>query len=83
MVTSNAKKKRGVPRIVINSEWCKKCGICVEFCPAVVFEARDDGFPLIVNPDACTWCEMCELRCPDLAIVLKEKVKEEAKRGES
>lgn len=71
--------KRGVPRIIINEGWCKKCGICIEFCPAAVFEAREgDGFPLIVNPDACTWCEMCVLRCPDLAIELKEKASKEA-----
>ena len=72
------RRKRGVPHIQINEAWCKKCGICVEFCPATVFEARADGFPVIVNADACTWCEMCVLRCPDLAIVLKEKTSGEA-----
>ncbi|MBW1716412.1 MAG: 4Fe-4S binding protein [Deltaproteobacteria bacterium] len=26
-----AKKNKGRP--VINTQWCKGCGICVEFCP--------------------------------------------------
>ncbi len=72
------RKKKGIPTILIQKDWCKKCGICIEFCPAMVFTAREDGFPLITNPDNCTWCEMCELRCPDLAITLKEKSTEEA-----
>ncbi len=73
MTTEEKKGKRGVPCISINASWCKKCGICIEFCPASVFEAREaDGFPVVVNPEACTWCQLCELRCPDLAIVLLE-----------
>lgn len=77
-MSDQEKKKKGVPEIHIREDWCKKCGICIEFCPAKVFTSREDGFPIITRADACTWCEMCELRCPDLAIKLKPKSTEEA-----
>ncbi len=66
-----ATKKRAIPEIVINEAWCKKCGICIATCPTKVFEAKKDGFPLVVRGDACTWCDLCELKCPDFAIVLR------------
>lgn len=63
-----------VPGIVtVNEKWCKGCGICIAFCPAKVFTAREDGKPVVTNPDACTRCGPCELRCPDFAISLGGK----------
>jgi len=59
-----------IPRIEVNREWCKGCGICVAFCPRQVLEAGPNGKPLVVRPEACIWCELCELRCPDYAIEL-------------
>ncbi|MBC7342989.1 MAG: 4Fe-4S binding protein [Clostridia bacterium] len=56
------------PVITIKDEWCKRCGICIAFCPKQVLEAEKDGKPKAVRPEACTRCEMCELRCPDYAI---------------
>ena len=50
-----AKKK--LKELHINRDWCKGCGICIEFCP-----------PKAVRPEDCLCCRMCELRCPDLAI---------------
>lgn len=64
-------KKRPVPTIEVNEAWCKKCGICIAFCPTNVFEASADGLPKVVRGDACTWCDLCELRCPDFAINLR------------
>ncbi|MBD3385088.1 4Fe-4S dicluster domain-containing protein [candidate division KSB1 bacterium] len=61
--TSKVKK----PRIEINKEWCKGCAICVEFCPQSVLEMRD-GIVHVRDLDACTACQLCEIRCPDFAI---------------
>ncbi len=66
-----ATKKKAVPEIVVNAAWCKKCGICIAYCPTKVFEPAKDGLPIVVRQDECTWCELCELRCPDFAIILR------------
>jgi 2-oxoglutarate ferredoxin oxidoreductase subunit delta len=57
-----------VNRVTVNTAWCKQCGICIEFCPARVFEEEIDGTPLPGHADRCTGCRICVLRCPDFAI---------------
>ena len=70
-----AKKK--LKEIVINRDWCKGCGICVEFCPTKVLELDRGDKSSVVRAEDCICCNMCELRCPDLAIeVLAEEVKD-------
>jgi len=59
--------------IDIYEAWCKRCGICVAFCPKGVLERDDKGYPYPANPDACTGCKWCELRCPDFAIAVMEE----------
>ena len=56
----------------VKTEWCKGCGICVEFCPKDVLELKD-GKVVIKDLDACIQCGQCELRCPDFAIYLGGK----------
>jgi len=38
-------------KITINRKWCKGCGICVDFCPKVVYERDEEGKPRIINID--------------------------------
>ncbi len=52
----------------INSEWCKGCGICVQFCPQKVLELDEQEKAVAKRLGDCIVCSMCELRCPDLAI---------------
>jgi len=65
--------------IVINSDYCKGCSICVVFCPRKVLQTSNHinskGFmlPEVVNLDACTQCMLCEIVCPDLAIAVTGK----------
>ncbi len=62
-------------RIIINSEWCKSCGICITFCPSGTLAMAAEGKARAVNEDTCTGCGLCERLCPDLAIVVtKQKV---------
>lgn len=52
----------------INRDWCKGCGICVEFCPKNVLEMDATDKAVAVRPEDCICCRLCELRCPDFAI---------------
>jgi 2-oxoglutarate ferredoxin oxidoreductase subunit delta len=68
--------------IVIDPDYCKGCGICVEYCPRNVFlsseeiNARGYRLPEIVDIDACTQCQLCVIICPDLAIAVTPKDKQ-------
>jgi 2-oxoglutarate ferredoxin oxidoreductase subunit delta len=59
---------------MVDKEWCKGCGICVHFCPKQVLELDKQGKAEAVRPEDClgSKCMLCELRCPDLAIQIKE-----------
>jgi 2-oxoglutarate ferredoxin oxidoreductase subunit delta len=57
-------------QLCINHEWCKGCGICVEFCPKKVLALNKQDKAEAVRPEDCIACQLCELRCPDLAITV-------------
>ncbi len=56
-------------KVLVFEVWCKRCGICVEFCPTGALEDRGDGVPVLASSDKCTLCGLCWLRCPDMAII--------------
>lgn len=56
--------------ISIDRALCKQCGVCVDFCPKEVLATDADGEIEIVNLEACTGCLICELLCPELAIII-------------
>lgn len=67
-------------KIYINEEYCKGCNFCIHFCPKDVFEAstklNKGGFliPAVAHIEDCNACGVCELFCPDFAIVVEEEV---------
>ncbi|MDI6812338.1 MAG: 4Fe-4S binding protein, partial [Desulfitobacteriaceae bacterium] len=54
-------------KIIVNQDWCKKCGICVAFCPKKVLGSDELGRVVIVEPEQCIACKICERLCPDFA----------------
>ena len=71
------KKDKALPTIKINKEWCKSCAICVEFCPHDVL-AMKGAYPEVVDLEACTACQLCDIRCPDFAITVTTNEQVEA-----
>lgn len=66
-------RKRDVS-IIINEAWCKGCAICVELCPEDVL-VMEAGKAKVAHLEQCTACGLCELRCPDFAIVVVDQSK--------
>ncbi len=77
-MSTSSKHKTKSMLVEINEDLCKGCDICIEFCPIDVFEKSDKlnrkGYylPIIVDMKACNGCRLCDLMCPELAIVLTE-----------
>ncbi len=72
-------KIKGV--IVVDTQRCKGCGVCVTACPLNVLnmstDVNDKGytFAIMADPDKCTGCASCGIICPDSCIkVYRAKV---------
>ena len=68
-------------RIVIDSEHCKGCALCIGVCPQDVihmsdaFNARGYHPAQLIDPDGrCTGCAVCAVICPDTAITVYRQV---------
>lgn len=72
-------RKIKIFEVTIDEDFCKGCGICVDFCPEEVFEESSKinprGYyqPKIKADKECKGCKFCELLCPELAIVITLK----------
>ncbi len=74
-------KTRGA--IVVDTEACKGCQLCVEACPAKILRlapARVNrrGYPYVEMADLerCTGCASCGIVCPDSCITVYRKREE-------
>lgn len=62
--------------IIVDSEKCKGCEICLAACPADVIalsrEVNGKGyhFAYMADPGSCTGCANCGLVCPDSVITV-------------
>jgi 2-oxoacid:acceptor oxidoreductase delta subunit (pyruvate/2-ketoisovalerate family) len=58
---------------VVKKEACKKCGLCIMFCPDGVIFKTEDGVE--VDYVFCKGCGICAKECPTKAIemILEEE----------
>ncbi len=68
--TAGTTSKETTPPVTIFHAWCKRCGICINFCPKKVLAFHEDGYVYPKHPEKCIKCMMCDLRCPDFAITV-------------
>jgi len=68
-----SRKNKGKNKVTVYPDWCKGCGICVEFCPGKVLGLSLDGKAVVEREEDCIRCGFCELHCPDFAIVVSDK----------
>ncbi len=62
--------------IIVDTERCKGCGVCVPACPSDVLalsnQVNGKGYQYcqMANPDACIGCANCAVVCPDSVITV-------------
>ena len=65
--------------IVVDTERCKGCALCVEACPQDVItkekKVNVSGYPFVevVSQDNCIGCASCAIVCPDGCITVYRK----------
>lgn len=64
-------------KLTVNTERCKGCGFCVEFCPKKAITLSEDSNSMSyhyvqVDRSACILCGTCYTACPDLVYELIE-----------
>jgi 2-oxoglutarate ferredoxin oxidoreductase subunit delta len=60
-------------KIIINTERCKGCGLCISVCPkgciVISRQSNKSGyFPAETANTDCTGCAACAIICPDVVI---------------
>ena len=70
--------------IVVNTDRCKGCFLCVVACPKEVIALSKKAvnvhgyqYAEAVNPDACIGCASCGIVCPDGCITVYRKKMED------
>ena len=78
-------------RIVVFSEYCKSCELCITECPEECLYWSDEILGVYGTPvpeckiELCIGCKLCEVICPDVAIAYEriarkpKEAKEKAK----
>jgi len=67
-----------MPRVIVDQQFCKGCGLCVDACPEKIMALDLEQISLKgYNPAFCTdmekcnACLSCAQMCPDVAITIE------------
>ncbi len=64
-------------KVLINTELCKGCELCVSVCPQHCLGMSDklnsagSHFAVSVRAEHCSGCKRCAIICPDAVIVIE------------
>ncbi len=64
-------------KMIVDDQFCKGCGLCVEACPQHIVELDQDTITEkgyhpahCIDQSKCTGCISCATMCPDVAITV-------------
>jgi 2-oxoglutarate ferredoxin oxidoreductase subunit delta len=67
-----------MPKITVNEDLCKGCGLCTTACPKKIIALSDKlnkkGYhpAHVIEIEKCIGCAMCATICPDVAIKVEK-----------
>ena len=67
-----------MPRVTIDPNYCKGCGLCIEACPRKILKFSDQinakgyHYSVCIDQDKCIACRFCYTTCPDVAITIEK-----------
>ncbi len=83
LVWTNTRKMAKIQgKIVVDTERCKGCGVCIEACPTQTIalspqvNAKGYNYCYMASPEACIGCAGCAVVCPDSCIVVYREKKQ-------
>ena len=67
-----------MPKITVNEDRCKGCGLCVAVCPKKIIVLAPEHinakgyYPAqMIDEALCTGCAFCATMCPDTVIIVE------------
>jgi len=68
-----------MPKMTVNFEKCKGCGLCTTSCPKNIVALQKEkrnakGYhtAICIDQEKCIGCAMCAIMCPDCAITVEK-----------
>ncbi|MFP3984491.1 MAG: ferredoxin family protein [Candidatus Bathyarchaeia archaeon] len=66
-------------KVLVDHDKCEGEGLCADLCPVNVFKVEivsrqpRKAKTVVANDDACIFCRICEVNCPNQAIIIVQE----------